>query len=213
MSLTFDFASEAIHQADQIIEETEKLEAKIQNDHNRKDTTKFLSDVLIYDRLSGLGKHWASEVVFDMGTDHSHRVDFVLFEPAGGSKVSDIEKGQFTCFEIKSCKEDVYSGNGLNFFGEKNYIVTTMETWKDIQQDFTSGKLKEYIKKNYPDSCLNFGIIVVTPRYRKPEDEFLDPTPITSDNHWKTSVVIPCRSGKREKSMTEMLFCMLRAGK
>lgn len=57
------------------------------------------------------------------------------FSPANQCSVSGIEKGIFTCYEIKSCKEDVYSGNGLNFFGEKNYIVTTMACYKDITTD------------------------------------------------------------------------------
>lgn len=46
----------------------------------------------------------------------------------------DLQQRIFTCYEIKSCKEDVYSGNGLNFYGEKNYIVTTMECYKDFMK-------------------------------------------------------------------------------
>lgn len=44
-------------------------------------------------------------------------------------------------------KEDVFSGNGLNFLGEKNYIVTTMECYKSIQEDIRSGKLNAHIEE------------------------------------------------------------------
>jgi len=63
------------------------------------------------------------------------------FKPAGGTFISDIEKGIFTGYEIKSCIDDVYSGNGLNFIGEENYIVTTMQTYKKLLLDINSGKL------------------------------------------------------------------------
>ena len=104
----------------------------------RTETTKFLSELLIADKFRGAGKHWASEVSIDPFTTKSKRVDFMLFYPADQISVSGIEKGIFNCYEIKSCKEDVYSGNGLNFLGEKNYIVTTMECYKDIIEDLRS---------------------------------------------------------------------------
>ena len=94
---------------------------------NRKDTTKFLGDLLVSDRFGGMDKYYAREVSVDYGTREVKRVDFMQFEPAGVTSISSIEKGIFTCYEVKSCKEDVFSGNGLNFLGEKNYIVTTME--------------------------------------------------------------------------------------
>ena len=86
---------------------------------NRKETTKFLTEVLIKDRLSDR-KYYAKEVTLDYGTNHSKRVDVMQFLPKGVTYASDIEKGIFICYEIKSCKEDLYSGNGLNFYGEKN---------------------------------------------------------------------------------------------
>ena len=105
---------------------------------NRAETTKFLGELLERQYLSGLGKHWAKEVNIDPGSARTHRrIDYMLFQPAGQCNISDIEKGIFTCYEIKSCKADVYSGNGLNFIGEKNYIVTTIwETSKNIEYVF-----------------------------------------------------------------------------
>lgn len=96
---------------------------------NRVETTKFLGELLKSSRLSGMGKYWASEVSIDAFTSAGKggRVDFMQFEPPNQCSVGALEKGIFICYEVKSCKEDVYSGNGLNFYGEKNYIVTTMD--------------------------------------------------------------------------------------
>lgn len=179
---------------------------------NRKETTKFLSDLLISSRLSGRGKYYAREVSIDYGTSNVKRVDFMQFEPAGVIHQSDIEKGIFTCYEIKSCKEDVYSGNGLNFIGEKNYIVTTMQCYKDIQPDMRSGKLWKHIQECCPEASANFGFMVPVPYAFKPEDEYENPTDLTDEIAWELKVIYPCNQGRRKRSMTELLFCMLRSG-
>lgn len=179
---------------------------------NRKETTKFLSDLLISSRLSGRGKYYAREVSIDYGTSNVKRVDFMQFEPAGVIHQSDIEKGIFTCYEIKSCKEDVYSGNGLNFIGEKNYIVTTMQCYKDIQPDMRSGKLWKHIQECCPEASANFGFMVPVPYLFKPEDEYENPTDLTDEIAWELKVIYPCNQGRRKQSMTELLFCMLRSG-
>lgn len=85
----------------------------------RAEITKFLGELLVNTRFAGAGKHWASEVSLDPWTANGKRVDYMQFSPADQMSISGIEKGIFTCYEIKSCKEDVYSGNGLNFLGEK----------------------------------------------------------------------------------------------
>ena len=69
---------------------------------NRVETTKFLCELLKRDRFSGMGKYWASEVSIDYGTSRVKRVDFMQFEPPGVIYQSDIEKGIFTCYEVKS---------------------------------------------------------------------------------------------------------------
>ena len=77
---------------------------------NRAETTKFLGELLERQYLRGLGKHWAKEVSIDPGSARTHRrIDYMLFQPAGQRNISDIEKGIFTCYEIKSCREDVFS--------------------------------------------------------------------------------------------------------
>lgn len=179
---------------------------------DRKTTTEFLSNLLISNRLLGRGKYYAREVSIDYGTTNVKRVDFMQFEPKGVVYQSDIEKGIFTCYEVKSCKEDVYSGNGLNFIGEKNYIVTTMECYKAIQPDMRSGKLWNHIRECCPESSAHFGFIVPVPWSFKPEDEYENPTELNEDIEWELKVIYPCTQGGRKRSTTELLFCMLRSG-
>lgn len=179
---------------------------------SRKETTHFLSQLLINQRLEGWGKYWASEVSIDYGTSNVKRVDFMQFEPKGVIYQSDIEKGIFTCYEVKSCREDVFSGNGLNFIGEKNYIVTTMECYKAIQLDMRGGKLWKHIQECNPEASAHFGFIVPVPWMTKPEDEYENPTELERDITWELKVIYPCRQGGRKRSTTELLFCMLRSG-
>ena len=120
---------------------------------DRKETTAFLSELLVNTRLSGIGKYYASEVSLDYGSVNVRRIDFLEFTPANTISVSGIEKGIFTCYEIKSCKEDFNSGYGLNFIGEKNYLVMTMETYKAV--------LSELPKKG----CGSIGVMVAVPQH------------------------------------------------
>ena len=86
---------------------------------NRKETTEFLSDLLVQRKLEG--KYYASEVTLDFGRGKGKekRVDFIQFVPKNQS-TSGIEKGEFIFYEVKSCKADYNSGNGLTFEGERN---------------------------------------------------------------------------------------------
>lgn len=179
----------------------------------RKETTKFLGELLKTQKFSGMGKHWASEVSIDPWSTNGKRVDFMQFIPQGQTAISAIEKGIFICYEVKSCIEDVYSGNGLNFFGEKNYIVTTMQCYKKLTVDMRTGKLINHMDKFFPESSTHFGIMVPVPVGREPEDEFEEPTEITCDKKWELKVTKSCFPGERKRSITELLFCMLRSGK
>lgn len=184
---------------------------------NRKETTKLLTDVLINDKL-GDRKYYAREVTVDYGTATQKRCDVVEFQPQGVIRASDIEKGIFICYEIKSCKEDIFSGNGLNFWGEKNYIVTTMDTYKKIQEDLREGRLAKYLHDNYPESSLHYGIMVAVPSkvdVKNTDDvysEFEHPTKFGGNPaDWRLYTAVPCREGSRTRSITELLFCMLRS--
>ena len=141
------------------------------------------------------------------------------FIPQGAIYASDIEKGTFTCYEIKSCKEDVYSGNGLNFYGEKNYIVTTMDTYKVLQEDIRNGMLSAHICEFMGvETCPEFGIMVPVPGNIDLRDtestfsEYESPSKLSPDGSWKLWSVYPqAREWHRTRSMSELLFCMLRA--
>lgn len=177
---------------------------------NRKETTKFLGELLISQRFHR--KIYASEVSLDYGTVNVKRVDFMEFEPAGVVFQSDIEKGIFSCYEVKSCKEDVYSGNGLNFLGEKNYIVITMQCYEDLLPDIQSGKLDRYIKQNHPESYNHYGIMVAMPRgcwKADKSDKKITDRSITDE--WHLVIMKKCGKALRRKSLVELLFCMLRA--
>lgn len=166
---------------------------------NRKETTAFLSRLLVANRLSGMGKHWANEVCIDYGTKDVKRIDFMMFEPSTQTSISGIEKGIFTCFEVKSCKSDFNSGYGRNFIGEKNYFVMTMSTYKEVINEIPYG----------------VGVLVAIPRYSNELDEFENPTKLieTDDpNDWKLHTIFPARHQERKRPMVELLFCMLRSG-
>ena len=150
---------------------------------NRKETTEFLSNLLI-ERLSGRGKHYASEVTLDYsgGKGETKRVDFI----------------QFVFYEIKSCKADYHSGNGLNFGGDRNYVVTTMETYKQIMREVP----------------WSVGVYVACPEGREPTDEFESPTPIDDKTvDWTLKITTVAHPIDRQRSMSQLLFYMLRSGK
>ncbi len=163
---------------------------------DRKETTQFLSDLLVRDRLSGRGKYYAKEVSIDYGTTDVKRVDFMQFEPEGVVSISEIEKGIFTCYEIKSCKADFNSGFGKNFLTEKNYFVMPMGTYKEVIQDIPH----------------NVGVLAPIPQYADKYDEFEIPTELSAEVKWKLNVIKPCHKQLRKRSMTELLFYMLRSG-
>ncbi len=182
---------------------------------NRKEITKLLTDTLIRTRLSDR-KYFAREVTLDYGTNHPKRVDVMQYIPKGVTYASDIGKGDFICYEIKSCKADVYSGHGLRFYGEQNYIVTTMECYKELIKE-DSRKLTNYIKDNYPESSTYYGIMVLVPAKIDLRDsaalydEMQNPTPLSNDISWQLAITQNCRPGPRSRGTEELLFCMLRA--
>lgn len=168
---------------------------------NRKDTTNLLGKILVQERLTGLGKYWASEVSIDFGTKNVKRVDFMQFETPGVIYISDIEKGIFICYEIKSCKADFKSGFGKNFIGEKNYFVMPMSVYKELKSEIPHG----------------VGVLVPIPKNISTHDEkyeeFDSPTEFCGNpSDWKLWAIMHPLPQVRKKSMTELLFCMLRSG-
>lgn len=182
---------------------------------NRKETTAFLSRLLETTRLSGAGKYWAREVTLDFGrtqiTDSeikskTRRIDYLQFVPVNQLSIDGIEKGEFICYEIKSCKADYLSGHGRNFIGEKNYFVMTMETYKELNECGEINKLSHHI-----------GILVPLPCEKKFDDtrlidEYDNPTPFENCDKWYLETLRASIKSYREKSLAELLFCMVRSG-
>ena len=187
---------------------------------DRKQTTKLLTDILINDRLSDR-KYYAKEVSIDYGTNRVKRVDVMEFVPKGVLHTSDIEKGHFVCYEIKSCKEDIFSGNGLNFLGEENYIVTTMETYSKLCKEgiIANGTITEFIKEHNPESSTNYGFLVAVPskitdlrNKTAIVEEFENPKKFEGNvGDWRLYKITPCIPTGRDRSTIELLFCMLRS--
>ena len=102
----------------------------------RRTRTEVLSKLLEHyiDPNQDTRVYWAKEVTFDYTTDHKRRVDYMRFKPLNNS-VSGIEKGDFYCYEIKSCAEDFRSPNGHNFLGDYNYYVMPREVFAEIQTE------------------------------------------------------------------------------
>lgn len=164
---------------------------------NRKETTEFLNKLLVQSKLAG--KYYASEVTLDCGggKGKEKRADFVQFVPKNQS-TSGIEKGEFIFYEVKSCKADYHSGNGLNFEGDRNYIVTTMETYKQIIHE----------------KPWEVGIYVACPEDRDIVDEFENPTPLDDKTvDWTLKIATVAHPKDRQRSMSQLLFYMLRSGK
>lgn len=101
---------------------------------NRKEVTEELSRLLEkhINPNNDPRVYWAKEVTFDYATNNRVRVDYMVFKPLNNS-VSGIEKGDFYCYEIKSCKEDFESGHGLNFIGDYNYLVLPQGLYEEIK--------------------------------------------------------------------------------
>lgn len=76
--------------------------------------------------------YWAKEVTFDYGTLNQIRVDYMRFKPKNNT-VSGIEKGDFYCYEVKSCVADFNSKNGHNFIGDFNYYVMPQELYEQVK--------------------------------------------------------------------------------
>lgn len=173
-----------------------RRKVKRESGMNRKEVTDFLSNLLVSQRLTGRGKYWADEVSIDYGTTDVKRIDFLQFEPAGVVSISEIEKGIFTCYEVKSCKADFNSGFGRNFITEKNYFVMPMSLYKEVMNEIPN----------------DVGVIVPVPYLSDKYEEFEKPTELSKDIRWELKAIRSAHQKARKRSMVELLFCILRSG-
>lgn len=167
----------------------------------RKEKTELLRNLLKTKLNSKRGVHSAAEVSLDYGTKNVKRVGFVSFEPRDQMSIAGLEAGTFTFYEVKSCREDFKSGFGLNFEGDRNYVVTDMPTYKDL---LSHGDIND-------SKMFNIGIMVAIPKGTNVLDEFEKPNNLTTAIDWEFVVIKAARHKQRKRSIGELLFCMLRA--
>ena len=93
-----------------------------------------------------------------------------------------------------------------------------METYKRLQEDLKSRKLWNHINEHNPESSKYFGIIVPVSKnidlrnINQIYNEYENPEKLTNNiDDWRLHAILPCREGKRNRSTTELLFCMLRS--
>ena len=196
------------------------------NESNRKDITKWLSNLLIRDVMGAPGdttKYWSREVTlanksYYPGEPTTIRPDFMEFSPlnqtAGG-----IDRGMFTVYEIKSCIQDFKSKCGHNMIGDKNYYVMTYDLYEQLNDEDPHNKFlrlnKHGVKAGVYVACSSDSIIeeeeydklkVYLPAYclRNPKTGKRDET--------KLQLIIRAESNRnRLYSNSELLFSMLRS--
>lgn len=174
-------------------------------DLSRKETTSLLNRELVRCKLERQNAYayWAHEVeVHDWRIGKLVRADFVQFEPFGYHTAIDaglIEKGMFTFYEVKSCIDDLKSGHGLNFFGDRNYIVMPVEVFPEYKRRANDDVNfdKRLIEVMASVAATNFTFLLYG-KSRNGKGAFKE-----------TSEFSP--RGSRTKPASELLLCMMRA--
>lgn len=150
------------------------------------------------------------------------RIDYVRFDASRVSYPSDIEKGCFTAIEIKSCYDDIYSGNGLNFILEDNLLITTKKTHdKLLTKENEQTKFGNFYAKTLKEHTIldkrNRVHVVFAFNKNNPEEnlEDLDISEIDiNDWYLRGGLTFNCygnKKGVRVRSTSEMLFYMVRS--
>lgn len=99
---------------------------------DRAETTEMLN-WLLEKRLNNITSYWASEV--NINTDRTGRVDYMALMAGNIHSCENIEQFEgieFWFYEVKSCMADFKSGHGLNFEGDRNFLVTTQELAQEL---------------------------------------------------------------------------------
>ncbi|MEI3523522.1 MAG: hypothetical protein V8Q36_04970 [Anaerotignum sp.] len=120
----------------------------------RKQITAFLSEQLIQDRLPVTGNTGQGKSAWTAGTKDVRRVDFMEFCPTGVLSVSEIEKGIFVSYEVKSCMADYKSGFGQNFVTGKNYIG---HAYRSLQKNLAKASKWYWGDLPYPVGKRSYG--------------------------------------------------------
>lgn len=168
----------------------------------RSEITSLLNQTLVTSRLERRNaySYWAHEVeVHDYAKGGTVWVDFLQFEPDWyhtATHAGCVERGTFTAYEVKSCLSDVKSGHGMNFVGDLNYVVTTIETYEAILRAWNDGD-KKVMDAFYDKSLQSVGFLLYGKR-KNGSLGFYEIEPMTYGS---------CRT----KPAAELLLCMMRA--
>lgn len=76
---------------------------------------------------------WASEVKLYPDEKRVDYVDFCPYPSISSTSVGSIERGTFRFFEVKSCIDDLKSGNGTNWEGDENWLVCPVEMVEEMR--------------------------------------------------------------------------------
>ena len=173
----------------------------------RAETTELLSELLERDVLSGT--HWAREVKYVKHNGNTGRVDYMSFKPREqryGPTAASIEGGEFTAYEIKSCKADFESGHGLNFIAERNCIVCPMGLYKEIGDWAGYNDVSVYVPIPYYTG---------RPTTEQVYGSWANPEELTpAKGEWRLyKIRNQAIDANRRLSTAELLFAMLKAGR
>ena len=169
---------------------------------SRKEITSLLSNELVRCKLERRNaySYWAHEVeMHDYAKHTTVWVDFVQFEPDWyhtATHAGCVERGTFTFYEIKSCLDDLKSGNGMNLFGDRNYVVMPVEVYTKLTQARADGN-KKVLDAFKNCSFLDTGFLL----YGKRKNGTVGFHEIEPSVH----------GGCRKKPAAELLLCMMRA--
>lgn len=175
---------------------------------SRTEITSLLSSELVRLVLTRKNaySYWAHEVeVYDERKGAMTWVDFMQFEPAGyhtATHPGNVERGTFSCYEVKSCIADIKSGHGLNWHGDENYMVIPVELYPKFKRAYHGSfernfedrdeKLREHVPSLYDFKFMFYG----TARNGRGAFRTLDDS---------------MQRLPRTKPASELLLCMMRA--
>ena len=175
---------------------------------SRKEVTSLLSSELVRLVLTRKNaySYWAHEVeVYDGRKGAMGRVDFMQFDPAGYHTATfpgAVERGVFTCYEVKSCIADIKSGHGLNWFGDENFMVIPVELYPKFKRAYHGSFEKNFedrdekLREHIPSLCAFKFMFYGTARNGRGAFRALD----------ERMQRLP-----RTKPASELLLCMMRA--
>jgi len=173
---------------------------------DRDEITKLLSELLVRDVLYRC--LWVRDVRYRKLDGSGGHVDFMSFKTAeqvDGTSEAIVQGGSFTCYEVRSCMQDLVGGNGLNLVGDWNCLVMPMKLYKKVKKDLPAN-----VSVYCPLPACS-GQITAEMKY----GEYDDPTPLSPyADDWKLAKIkAQAVRHDRRHGTAELLYAMLKAGK